>query len=150
MEHRIEKLRQTGNIALWRYSINTKNYPGWHFTADEAGRAFLYELFELMANSEWPSHKMLDTTSPNKLIKVPNLYTKNNTWQESRYMLLRYNLSENDCLWSIKLEKQNVVIEFGESKLKEFQKSLMRMEKNENDFVMVDTENSVQHTLWFW
>lgn len=123
MDHKIEKLKLSGNIALWRYFQNAKNYPGWHFTADKSGRAFLLELFDLMSNSEWPSQKKINTTSPDKLIKVPNSQTQNDTWQESQYLLLRYKLSENVSLWSIMPESQGVIIEFGESKLREFQKS---------------------------
>ena len=36
--------KQRGIISLWRYTENSRNYSGWHLTADAAGCASLLEL----------------------------------------------------------------------------------------------------------
>ncbi len=43
----VAKWRQRGRVYLWQYQENTRNYPGWHMTADP--EPFRYLLVVLVA-----------------------------------------------------------------------------------------------------
>ncbi len=43
----VKMLKQKGQIFLWRYKDNTRNYPGWHLCADCEGCQFVFEVLNL-------------------------------------------------------------------------------------------------------
>ena len=57
---------KSGNIAIWRYEPQAKNFPGWHMSCDSEGYKSLYELLSLFLDSD-PMIKrtlVLDTPDP--------------------------------------------------------------------------------------
>jgi hypothetical protein len=72
-DSRVESWKLAGNVWLWRYGQNTKNYPGWNLAADETGWNSLFELIRRMAASPWACRREISVTKPTAcILAVPN------------------------------------------------------------------------------
>src|SRR5438105_1048742 len=69
----VQAWKQRGLVFLWRYLENERNYPGWHFTADDLGATSFCELLRAMGSFAVPSHRTLVVTPPTtSVLAVPN------------------------------------------------------------------------------
>ncbi len=65
----IHKWKQIGKLYLWRYKhALSRNYPGWHLTADKAGCENLTALLDALAQASSASNRTLAITRPTDAI----------------------------------------------------------------------------------
>lgn len=66
--------RQVGNVYLWRFTENLRNYPGWHLATDEAGLVSLVDLLRrLRVSEESGASRALQLSQPtSEVLAVPN------------------------------------------------------------------------------
>ena len=60
----VNNWKQKGNIYLWRYAGNPKNYSGWHLTGDNEGVESLLELLGLMLEENSGSNRTFRLSKP--------------------------------------------------------------------------------------
>jgi len=73
MDDSVKRWKLQGHAYIWRYQGNTRNYPGWHFTADAQGCVSLLELLDMMAASRFSSEAQVPLTVPTeRQLGVPN------------------------------------------------------------------------------
>ncbi len=90
-DENVDKWKQEGRLYLWRYTENTRNYPGWHLTADDACCHSLADLIERMLSARWSSQKPLVLTPPTKeVLRVPNNRGGEARWKSPAGLILKY------------------------------------------------------------
>ena len=147
MKHEIEKFTIKGEIYIWKYLENENNYPGWNISFDRNVSEKLLELLNLMDNCEWSSKKTLQTNFPSQTqLGIANNRSGNAKWKSKSSLVL--NLKKDEpTLWKIIEDEKQIEIRFGQKKLIEFRKAVVRKTNNLNDFaIYLDDENC----LYFW
>ncbi len=131
MEQSIERIKKEGKIYVWKYTENTRNYPGWNISFDNEGFDFLIKLLKLMKDSQWPSKKLIHTDPPIKevLSGVNNLGGKAG-WRTIKQLSLQYKKNSPETnLWRLTEENQVLVISIGFNMLVEFIKAIRDTQK---------------------
>ena len=69
----VDSWRQAGRLFFWRFTENTRNYPGWHFMVDQAASTSIAALLRSMAQSETPCSRTVVVSLPTTdVLRVPN------------------------------------------------------------------------------
>lgn len=65
--------KQAGRLFFWRFTENTRNFPGWHFMVDHAAAASIAALLRSMAKHESPCSRTIVVSLPTtEVLRVPN------------------------------------------------------------------------------
>jgi hypothetical protein len=69
----VDSWKQAGRLFFWRFTENTRNFPGWHFMVDRAASASIAALLRSMAKSESPCSRTVVVSLPTaEVLSVPN------------------------------------------------------------------------------
>ena len=69
----VDSWKQAGRLFFWRFTENTRNYPGWHFMVDRAASTSIAALLRSMAQSESPCSRTVVVSLPTTdVLSVPN------------------------------------------------------------------------------
>jgi hypothetical protein len=144
MEQHISKFKLQGNIYLWKYKANTRNYPGWNFTADDLGCRSFVELLTLMRSSLYGSKKSIQLAEPT------NAQTRaavDLMFFPAQSLLVVYKKGRAG-MW--KMEKINGALElsFDDDTAEKLQRAVERVRNGEGDFAISDS--SEENILYFW
>jgi hypothetical protein len=60
----VDSWKQAGRLFFWRFTENTRNYPGWHFMVDRAASTSIAALLRSMAQSESPCSRTVVVSLP--------------------------------------------------------------------------------------
>lgn len=70
---RVDNWKQSGRLFFWRFTENTRNFPGWHFMVDHAASNSVAVLLRAMAQSESPCSRTVVVSLPTaEVLSVPN------------------------------------------------------------------------------
>lgn len=150
MEQSIEKIKKEGKIYFWRYTENTRNYPGWNISFDDDGFTFLNRLLNLMQKSQWPSKKSISTDPPTeKVLLGVNNSGGRASWKTVKTLSIQYKKkSPYPNLWRLNEEEQALTISMGSNKLNEFITAIIDTKKDHGDFAISDSIE--ENILYFW
>jgi len=69
----VDSWKQAGRLFFWRFTENTRDFPGWHFMVDRAASASIAALLRSMAKSESPCSRTVVVSLPTtEVLSVPN------------------------------------------------------------------------------
>jgi hypothetical protein len=147
-DEKVDKWKQEGRVYLWRYLQNTRNYPGWHLSADQAfGRRF-GDLIQIMLNSPYNSQKALTITAPTKeILSVPNNQGGRSAWESPKSFVIKHQKAENfNDLANLEESSETVVLTAGRQQLGLLGNCVSKILEGDNDYAIEigDTQ------LWFW
>jgi len=149
MKDKIEKLNINGKIYVWKYIENSRNYPGWNFTADKKASESFTELFRLMQSCAWSSKKEIKTTIPTEIqIKIPNNRNGIAKWKSVSKLSICLKKIDDKNFWKIMEKEDEVEIHFGENKIVELETAINRISKGNGDFAI--SNNLEEDILYFW
>jgi len=135
--------KQSGNVYLWRYVENPKNYRGWHLTADSKGVWSLIELIDLMLKSNDETKRTIKSNIPTENeLGVPNC--KKKAISTAKIVLL--NKKDNNEYWSISEAQGVVTFEAGDNALRRLKDGLTDVQNKKDDYFIGEKG----HELWFW
>ena len=79
---RVEGWEQAGNLWLWRYRQNTRNYPGWNLAANQLGWESLFDLLGRMVSSSWACRREISVSSadPHVSSRYPTIPADQRGW----------------------------------------------------------------------
>ena len=139
--------KQRGIISLWRYTENSRNYPGWHLSADAAGCASLFELLQaLRACSESTSRTVHITPPSSSTLKVPNYRSK---WVAPTKWRIAFEPNKAaTSLWSIETQEDSVHLTLGVTMIQELASGVKDIRRGEGDYSIGGSDE--QPRLWFW
>jgi len=150
MKEKIEKHKISGQVFIWKYSGNTRNYSGWNFTVDKLACQELSSLFDMMNDCEWSTSKTVQTSKPMQTeIAVPNNQNRSNTkWLTKPAIVFCVNFNLPAYHWSINETPDSLQINFGKQMLQKLKEAIIKMSNGNGDFSLSD-ENQ-ENILTFW
>lgn len=144
----VDKWKQKGDLYLWRYLENSRNFPGWHLTANDICCFALNELFETMLAAHWSSEKTLTLSEPTKeVLSVPNNRGGAARFKYANLLIIKHLKEEvANNYFALEAENKQVRFSVGSDKLKLLKNCIYRITKREGDYAI----NVNETRLWFW
>jgi hypothetical protein len=137
-----DKWVQSGKVFLWRYTENTRNYPGWHLALNVLGGNSLLTLFSSIKASNQPTMRTVRLTKPDSdVLAIPNNRTSRIVTKDK----LRINWTpDRKNEWSINEQDDEVIMLVGKKVLANIENAI------ENPNKAFDTTIALDPLLWFW
>ena len=135
--------KQKGNLYLWRYENNPKNYPGWHLTGDMEGISSLCTLLTIMQNEGRNVKRTVQLSLPTS--KELSILGCSSKAIPEKKVVIHLEIDE-PIEWCIKPYGDSMDIIANPYSIKGFVKSLNERLQGENDFSFSHGENQI----WFW
>lgn len=144
----VTKWKQQGVICLWRYQDNTKNYPGWHCTADRLGCNSILELLRLMKTAECPVRRTVRVSPPSAdVLGVPN--NRRARWKAAASLDLGFDRRANPDLWQLGGDDR-VILRLGLDRLAAFAAGVGGILEGKGDFSIGEEAGGPVLWLWWW
>jgi len=130
-------------VCLWRYKNNTRNYPGYHLSADLEGCRFLRENLSTIGN-----RLTIPLNKPDKaVLSVPN-----NQGGRARFISggkLRVEIIANlsDDHFEFDEREETIVLTCSRSQIGCLLRGIEDIESGEGDYCI---RGDGAHALWFW
>jgi hypothetical protein len=151
---RVEGWKQVGDLWLWRYLQNTRNYPGWNLAANQLGWESLFELLGRMVSSPWACRREISASRPAaRILAVPNNPDGSVGLESPPCLILEVPRGRvGDRQWRLEAEPKGVALEVGTSRLAELRAAVGSMPSTGGDFAIgPDDRTAWQGTaLWLW
>ena len=148
MKQKIDRLAIAGNLYVWKYSENSRNYPGLNISADFSAISNLIDLLELMINCEWSTKKVLECKIPtNVILSKPNNRKGTADFKSADHLILTL-VKNKKSLWKTTFNDQKAELQFNEAKAIELRQSFLKLLERRNDFSICDEDDD--HCLTFW
>lgn len=149
MKDKIEKLKISGHVYIWRYSDNDKNYPGWNLTVDNMASEEISNLLDLMSKCEWTTSKKIFAQRPtDNEVSVPNNRRGDASWTTKEKITITHKTSESPDFWALIDKEDELEIRFGKQKLMELKSAIESIPTGKGDFSMADRQD--ENILTFW
>lgn len=136
---------QRGRISLWRYTENTRNYPGWHLNADAAGCESLIALFQELATGSSPVRSVVVTPPAAAQVRVPN--NRSAAWLAPDR--IKVGWSPNASEWLLPPSTEPARLTFGSDWLEPLRSGVMGIPRGQGDYAIGSRANG-SLVLWFW
>lgn len=69
----VHNWKQAGRLFFWRFTENTRNFPGWHFMVDRAASTSIAVLLRSMSKSPSPCSRTIVVSLPTvEVLGIPN------------------------------------------------------------------------------
>ena len=146
----IEKYKVVGDIYVWKYRENQRNYPGWNFTMDKNASFSMVELLNLMDSCEWSSKKLILLSKPTQMqLDVPNNMKGKAKFKGYEELILNFRKTEDENYWVITELKDCIEIKFGKNRLSELKNAIMGIPLGKGDFGISDeNEDNILNIWW--
>ena len=131
---------KSGNIAIWRYEPQAKNFPGWHMSCDSEGYKSLNELLSLFLDSD----PMIKRTL---VLDTPDPYIASSTLKKTVQNKLVIVKSSDDSQWLLSDDCGKLKLDIGSGKIAELMDGMDGALAGKYDFSVGATNGQ---NLWFW
>ena len=149
MKEKIEKLKISGGVYIWKYADNDRNYPGWNITVDNLASQELSILFDMMAQCEWSTIKRIQTSRPtDNELSVPNNRHGKARWTTKSKISFSIKTNNTPDYWTTNEMTDELEICFGKEKLKELRDAIINIPNGKGDFAIGDKND--ENILYFW
>ena len=147
-DEKVDKWKQEGRLYLWRYVENTRNYPGWNLTADEAFCRSFTDLIQRMLDAQYNCQKQLFITEPTtEILCVPNNHRGRAASKSPKSLLIKHQKDESlDDYAALDEVSETVVLSAGRQKLGLIRNCVFKILEGDNDYA-IEIGNT---QLWFW
>jgi hypothetical protein len=145
---RITEWKHSGKTYLWRYKDNIRNYPGWHFTADEESCRAFEELFGVMNDAIYSGSCEIPLSLPTeRIVSVPNNRNGKARYSAAEKLRLKYDPSKIN-LWNMVFDGSTGLIEFGKEYLERLRKGIEDIRNGEGDYAIGPMDKDI--CFWIW
>jgi hypothetical protein len=144
------KRTNMGRLYVWMYPETTRNYAGWHLTADPVGCARLVEAIDGLSRgalNEPQVFTVLPATPA--VLAVPNNRRAKARWPGK----LRLALAVEPRHFSLEERDDVLTITAGRARLEELHTNIVGITHNQGDFAMGPGDGrrrAPDQALWFW
>ena len=150
MKEKIGKLKISGQVFIWKYLDNSRNYPGWNLTADKKACKELSHLFDMMSESEWSLCKTVTTSKPMETeLAVPNNQNGNAKWLTKTAITFCIKPTQSENYLSITEMSDSVEIDLGRQMLHKLKEAIMSISSGNGDFSISDENQTYILTFWW-
>ena len=138
----IKKWKQSGNVYIWRYQDNPKNYPGWHLSANNAGCMSISELLRAFIDSPPETNRTVQLSVPTeKQFCVPNCNRR--PIPETKLRITKSGIPDE---WALKNIEDKLQLDIGTVYLQKLISGIADIQQQKGDYCIGHTHQE----LWFW
>ncbi len=138
----INKWKQSGNIYIWRYQDNPKNYRGWHLSANNSGCISISELLQALIDSPPEAYRTVQLSVPtDKQFCVPNC--KRKPISETKLIIVKSGIPDE---WTLTNNEDKLQLNIGTVYLHKFISGIADIQRGEGDYFIGRKDQE----LWFW
>jgi len=142
-----------GAVFLWRYLENTRNYPGWHLTADSTGVRSILALLDLLASSSVRLYRTIPVTRPTiRELSAPN--NKQGTAKTAVPAKWRFDFDPTTPgRWTFPQNLEPACLSFGPEYVPALVAGLTGIENGSGDYSIGPKTKEcpdLSAHLWFW
>jgi hypothetical protein len=147
VDPKFKKYKLNGQLYLWHYRDNLRNYPGWNITIDDKGCDSLIDLFNQMEYSKYSSQVTLVASVPTR--KQVRRANDDARFYHARYLELKFRKGIGSY-WQLTESPTTLMIQFGERKMIEFKGAVAKLKNREDDFAICNEMEDDESILYFW
>jgi hypothetical protein len=147
MDSQFAKFKFNGQLFLWKYRDNIRNYPGWNISLDPAGCDSFLSLLDLMEQSEYSSLVSFFVNEPSQ--EHLNIANRGARYKICKRIKLNHKKQPDD-LWHMNESTSALTITFGLPKLQELKESIEKVQSGDGDFAITEKKESEENILYFW
>jgi hypothetical protein len=145
---KITKWNHRGKTYLWRYKDNARNYPGWHFTADDESCDAFHELFEIMNAARYSGVCTISITAPTpEVLSVPNNRDGKARYESAKQLMVKYDPSQPH-LWDITFKTSSVTLSIGKNHVQALRQGIKDIKTGNGDYAIGPMDKG--NCLWIW
>lgn len=146
MKDRVSEWVQEGRLYVWRYADPSRNWRGWHFTADPAGCRSVRNLLDRMHGGE-PSHRTLRIEKvTDAILNVPN-YGRKTAGNFGR-LRIAYRPEREDL--QLSAEGDLLIMTVGHRRLRKLAAAFADVETGGGDFGIKTSGDRGADSWMFW
>ena len=136
--------QQRGQIYLWEYTENTRNFPGWHLVVDSTASDSLASLVAFLNDAQEPIHRTIQISRPTRnVLCIPNNKDGLARFSVPAKLVIYFDpTSEN--LWALECVGDVAEWRLGANSVTELGSALA----DPNDYF--DRKFGKDKPLWFW
>jgi hypothetical protein len=150
MKEKIEKLKISGRVYIWKYADNDRNYPGWNITVDNLASEELSVLFDMMGQCEWSTNKKILATRPtDQEIGTPNNRNGIAKWTTKSKIVFSLKTNTTPDYWATTETVDELEISFGKEKLRGLWDAIINIPKGKGDHSIADKDDNNILTFWW-
>jgi len=145
--HSLESWRQKGSLALWQYTENRGNYPGWHLSADDAGCVSLVVLLDLFRSGGVAASRLVAVVPPTPdVLAVPN--NRAAGFVAPKELLLSY--SETPSEWHFPSSLEPATLTVGDAFARQLRDGIAGIPSGKGDYsIGTDRRGNLRLTFWW-
>ena len=149
MKEKIAKLKLSGQVFIWKYLDNSRNYPDWNLTLDKIASKELSNLLDMMNQCDWGVSKSFKTSKPTETeLLVPNNQNGHAKWITKDFITFCSNNNIASDYWKIKESSNSLELNFGKEMLMKLKEAITNIPLGKGDISISDkNENNI---LTFW
>ncbi len=134
-----------GNVSLWRYVVESKNYRGRHLTADDTGCASLLHLLDLLQQPTYSAEQVVALTPPTEetLLRVGRA---SRCHALRRWKIVHSKPKHAPDHWQLTDAEDEVTLALGTLHLAELRKGIEDVAVGRGDYCI----GGESQELWFW
>lgn len=139
--------KQAGSVALWRYTENQRNYPGWHLSADDAGCISLIALLDAFSADGVACSRTISIARPTpEILDVPN--NRSAAYVAPAKLLLSF--SDTPSQWSFPDSLDPAELTIGADWLPKLRQAIAGIPRGEGDYSTgLSKGGSLRLTFWW-
>ncbi len=137
-------------IFFWRYASGTKNYPGFHISADGRGYAFLLERINARQSMRMSRPSTFELTKPTaEILAVPN---NGRHKAKSKPTLTVSILFDNEDAWlDIQEGSGSIDVSLSSANIDSFVTGIEDVRRGMGDYSMSGLDRDGRKSdIWFW
>lgn len=135
--------KQKGQLYLWRYEPENKNYAGWHLSGDTDGLSSLVELIQAMESSGTEQYRTVNLAQPGEVqYQIPGCRSKPVPVAKLRVKYEPRRSSDFELL----IQEDVLTLSMGRGNVNQYCTALRGLAQGKND-VHLGRGN---HGVWLW
>jgi hypothetical protein len=136
--------KQEGNLYLWRYVPDNKNYSGWHLTADKIGVGSLLRLIQALKSDGMEQRRTLYLSAPGESeYRIPGCRSKPVPVSKLR---VSFDLTGSSAPEILEQEGSIAIVFINPSNVDQYSKALIDLLNGNNDIQIGNHRSGI----WRW
>jgi hypothetical protein len=151
MKDAIAAWKQSGRVYFWTYRPQKRNFIGWHFAADAAGKDSIIDLLEVLPNADYPTKRTVKLTSPpDRVLDVP--FAPRHCHKVVSPAALRFVFEPEwqEDAWQVLMDGDHAQISLGHGSMRELADAVRSARNGDFDFAIGPRREDAPQAIWFW
>ena len=151
MNDAIAAWKQSGRLYFWTYRPQKRNFIGWHFAADAAGKDSIIKLLEVLPNTDYSTKRTVKLTPPpDNVLNVPFSPRHNHKVVLPAALKIVFQPEWPEEAWQVLTDGDHAEVSLGRGSMGELAEAVRRTKNGDYDFAIGPRRQDSPQVIWFW